>query len=127
MQKREMKAALAPQSASAYSQADEVTGATRILLISGQLGTEAVETAPPTAVEQARLQISRKSRPAALLVRRRWRIVAPPAPLSSPALPTRLGKSRSRNRRRLIVSCSSATRKLMPNWPLRQSVNRYYR
>lgn len=55
MQKREINAELAPQPASAYSQAVEVTGGARILFISGQLGTEADGTAPPGMAEQARL------------------------------------------------------------------------
>ena len=55
MQKRDINAELAPQPASAYSQAVEVTGGARILSISGQLGTEADGTTPPGMAEQARL------------------------------------------------------------------------
>lgn len=40
MQKRDINATLAPKPASAYSQAIEVTGCTRILFISGQVGTD---------------------------------------------------------------------------------------
>lgn len=39
----------------AYSQAVEVTGASRILFISGQLGIEADGSTPPSMAEQARL------------------------------------------------------------------------
>jgi enamine deaminase RidA (YjgF/YER057c/UK114 family) len=46
MQKRDINADLAPQPAGAYSQAVEVSGATRVLHISGQVGIMA---------EQARL------------------------------------------------------------------------
>ena len=45
MQKCNINAEHAPQPASAYSQAVEVTGDARILFISGQLGTEATERA----------------------------------------------------------------------------------
>jgi enamine deaminase RidA (YjgF/YER057c/UK114 family) len=38
MQKRDINATLAPKPASAYSQAIEVTGCTRILFIGGQVG-----------------------------------------------------------------------------------------
>lgn len=55
MQKRDINAELAPQPASAYSQAVEVTVATRILFISGQLGIEADGTTPSSMAEQARL------------------------------------------------------------------------
>lgn len=55
MQERDINAELAPQPASAYSQAVEVTGGERILFISGQLGTEADGTTPPGMAEQARL------------------------------------------------------------------------
>ena len=55
MQIRTINAEAAPQPASAYSQAIEVSGATRTLFISGQLGTEPDGTTPPTIEEQARL------------------------------------------------------------------------
>jgi 2-iminobutanoate/2-iminopropanoate deaminase len=55
MQKCEINAELAPQPASAYSQAVEVTGGTRILFISGHLGTEADGTTPSGMAEQAHL------------------------------------------------------------------------
>lgn len=55
MQKRDINATLAPKPASAYSQAIEVTGCTRILFISGQVGTEADGTTPSSMAEQARL------------------------------------------------------------------------
>jgi enamine deaminase RidA (YjgF/YER057c/UK114 family) len=55
MQKREINAKLAPQPASAYSQAVEVTGGVRILYISGQLGMDTDGTTPSTMAEQARL------------------------------------------------------------------------
>jgi 2-iminobutanoate/2-iminopropanoate deaminase len=55
MEKRDINAALAPQPASAYSQAIEVTGGTRILFISGQIGTEPAGTTPSRTAEQARL------------------------------------------------------------------------
>jgi 2-iminobutanoate/2-iminopropanoate deaminase len=55
MQKREINARLAPQPASAYSQAVEVTGGIRILYVSGQLGMDTDGTTPSTMAEQARL------------------------------------------------------------------------
>ena len=55
MQKREINAKLAPQPASAYSQAVVVTGGTRILYISGQLGMDTDGTTPSIMAEQARL------------------------------------------------------------------------
>ena len=55
MQKREINAKPAPQPASAYSQAVEVTGSLRVLYISGQLGMEMDGKTPPTMAEQARL------------------------------------------------------------------------
>jgi len=55
MHTRELNSNLAPQPASSYSQAVEVTGATRILHVSGQIGTEIDGTAPPSMTEQARL------------------------------------------------------------------------
>jgi 2-iminobutanoate/2-iminopropanoate deaminase len=50
-----INAGLAPPPASAYSQAVEVSGATRTLFISGQLGTEIDGTTPPSIEEQATL------------------------------------------------------------------------
>ena len=55
MQTRFLNAASAPLPASAYNQAVEVSGTTRLLFISGQLGTEPDGTTPPTMEEQARL------------------------------------------------------------------------
>ena len=55
MQRRDINAGLAPQPAAAYSQAVEVSGGTRILFISGQLGTEADGTTPSSMAEQAQL------------------------------------------------------------------------
>ena len=55
MQIRTINAELAPQPASAYSQAVEVSGATRTLFISGQLGTEFDGATPSSVEEQARL------------------------------------------------------------------------
>lgn len=55
MQKREINAKLAPQPASAYSQAVEVASGLRILYISGQLGIDTDGTTPSTMAEQARL------------------------------------------------------------------------
>jgi len=55
MQKREINAKLAPQPASAYCQAVEVTGSVRILYISGQLGMDTDGTTPSTMAGQARL------------------------------------------------------------------------
>ncbi len=52
---RLINAELAPQPAGAYSQAVETSGATRILFISGQLGTEPDGTVPDGIEEQARL------------------------------------------------------------------------
>ena len=47
MQIRTINAEAAPQPVSAYSQAVEVSGATRTLFVSGQLGTEPDTTTPP--------------------------------------------------------------------------------
>ena len=55
MQKRDMNAEHAPPPASPYSQAVEVTGASRILFISGQIGAEPDGTTPPSTAAQARL------------------------------------------------------------------------
>ncbi len=55
MQTRLVNAELAPSPASAYSQAVEVSGATRLLFISGQLGIEPNGTVPPTMEGQAHL------------------------------------------------------------------------
>lgn len=55
MQKREINAAAAPPPAAAYSQAVEVSGGTRMLFLSGQLGIAADGTTPATMEEQARL------------------------------------------------------------------------
>lgn len=55
MQILTINAQLAPPPASAYSQAVEVSGATRTLFISGQLGMEIDGSTPPGIEEQARL------------------------------------------------------------------------
>ena len=55
MEKRDINAEQAPKPASPYSQAVEVTGASRILVISGQVGAEPDGTVPSDVAEQARL------------------------------------------------------------------------
>ena len=55
MQVRAINAESAPQPAAAYSQAFEVSGASRLLFISGQLGTEADGAVPAGIEEQSRL------------------------------------------------------------------------
>ena len=55
MQKREINAEDATPPMAAYSQAVEVSGGTRMLFISGQLGTEVDGTTPSTMEEQSRL------------------------------------------------------------------------
>ena len=55
MQIRAINAPNAPAPAGAYSQAIEVTGATRTLYISGQVGAALDGTIPPDATAQARL------------------------------------------------------------------------
>jgi 2-iminobutanoate/2-iminopropanoate deaminase len=55
MQKREIDAPDAPMPASPYSQAVEVSGATRTLYISGQVGSEPDGTTPDYVASQARL------------------------------------------------------------------------
>ena len=50
-----LNAAEAPQPAAAYSQAVEVAGATRMLLLSGQLGVQPDGSAPATMADQATL------------------------------------------------------------------------
>jgi 2-iminobutanoate/2-iminopropanoate deaminase len=55
MQKRDIDAPDAPMPASPYSQAVEVTGATRTLYISGQVGSEPDGTTPENVASQARL------------------------------------------------------------------------
>lgn len=55
MKTRAINAELAPPPAAAYSQAIEVSGASRTLFLSGQLGTEPDGTSPPGIEEQARL------------------------------------------------------------------------
>lgn len=55
MQKRDIDAPDAPMPASPYSQAVEVTGATRTLYISGQVGSEPDGTTPANVASQARL------------------------------------------------------------------------
>ena len=50
---RHINASSAPEPLAAYSQAVEVTGATRTLYISGQLGIAADGTFPPGIAEQA--------------------------------------------------------------------------
>lgn len=55
MNQRYINSTDAPKPASAYSQAVEVTGATRFLFISGQLGIDSQGIAPPGMAEQARI------------------------------------------------------------------------
>lgn len=55
MQIRIINAELAPRSAGDYSQAVEVSGATRTLFLSGLLGTEPDGITPPGIDEQAQL------------------------------------------------------------------------
>ena len=55
MRTRFFNAASAPQPQAAYSQAVEVTAATRTLYLSGQLGINADGSFPPGAAEQAEL------------------------------------------------------------------------
>lgn len=55
MQKRNIDAPDAPMPASPYSQAVEVTGATRTLYVSGQVGSEPDGTTPENVASQARL------------------------------------------------------------------------
>jgi enamine deaminase RidA (YjgF/YER057c/UK114 family) len=55
MQRRDINAPDAPKPAGAYSQAVEVTGATRTLYISGQVGAEIDGTVPADVLAQARL------------------------------------------------------------------------
>jgi 2-iminobutanoate/2-iminopropanoate deaminase len=55
VQKRDINSELASKPASTYSQAIEVTGASRFLFISGQVGSEVDGTIPPGMEEQARL------------------------------------------------------------------------
>lgn len=55
MNRRDINAPDAPMPANAYSQAVEVSGATRILYISGQVGVAADGTIPPDMAGQARL------------------------------------------------------------------------
>lgn len=55
MQQRYVNAESAPQPVSAYSQAVEVAAGTRMLFISGQVGTEADGSSPSSMEDQARL------------------------------------------------------------------------
>ena len=55
MRRRDINSQTAPQPAAAYSQAVEVTGGTRMLFISGQLGIDTDGTIPDGMAEQARL------------------------------------------------------------------------
>jgi 2-iminobutanoate/2-iminopropanoate deaminase len=55
MQRRDLNASDAPQPVAAYTQAIEVTGATRTLYISGQIGQRMDGTIPADIVEQSRL------------------------------------------------------------------------
>jgi 2-iminobutanoate/2-iminopropanoate deaminase len=52
---RKINAEIAPPAVNAYSQAIEVSGTTRVLYISGQLGIHADGTVPPDMEEQARV------------------------------------------------------------------------
>ena len=55
MQRRDINARNAPEPAGAYSQAVEVTGGTRTLWISGQVGVAIDGTVPADALAQAKL------------------------------------------------------------------------
>ena len=55
MQRRAINAPNAPAPAGAYSQAVEVTGGTRTLWISGQVGAAIDGTVPPDALAQSKL------------------------------------------------------------------------
>ena len=55
MQVHTISAESAPQPAAAYSQAIEVSGAPRLLFVSGQLGIEPDGTAPPSIEGQSQL------------------------------------------------------------------------
>jgi 2-iminobutanoate/2-iminopropanoate deaminase len=55
MQRRDLNANNAPPPVAAYTQAIEVTGATRTLYISGQVGQRMDGTTPDDIVEQSRL------------------------------------------------------------------------
>jgi 2-iminobutanoate/2-iminopropanoate deaminase len=55
MQRRDLNASDAPQPVAAYTQAIEVTGATRTLYISGQVGQRMDGAIPADIVEQSRL------------------------------------------------------------------------
>jgi 2-iminobutanoate/2-iminopropanoate deaminase len=69
MQRRDLNAPDAPLPISAYTQAIEVSGATRTLYISGQVGQRVDGTIPDDIVEQSRLAwqkiLKRSSRPPA--------------------------------------------------------------
>ena len=55
MQRRDLNAPSAPQPAAPYSQAVEVTGATRTLYISGQVGSDASNNVPDDITAQCKL------------------------------------------------------------------------
>ena len=55
MQRRDHNAPDAPAPAGTYTQAVEITGATRTLFISGQVGSDAKGNVPDDAAAQARL------------------------------------------------------------------------
>ena len=55
MEIRAVNAPDAPAAAAAYSQAVEVSGATRTLYVSGQIGVDAAGATPADAIEQNRL------------------------------------------------------------------------
>lgn len=54
MQRRDINSPNAPMPAGAYTQAIEITGATRTLYLSGQVGTAPDGTTPDDVTEQAR-------------------------------------------------------------------------
>ena len=54
MERREINAASAPQPASTYSQAVEVSDATQVLFVSGQVGAEVDGRTPGDVAAQAR-------------------------------------------------------------------------
>ena len=55
MQKRDINSEIASKPSAAYSQAVEVSGATRMLFVSGQLGIDSDGTVPSSVTEQARI------------------------------------------------------------------------
>jgi enamine deaminase RidA (YjgF/YER057c/UK114 family) len=119
MQRRDLNAPNAPLPVAAYTQAIEVSGATRTLYISGQVGQRVDGTIPDDIVEQSRLAwqnleaqlkaagmtldnlvkittILPISPPPAKGAARCWAIASRRAHSSSVGSPTRRGRSKSR-------------------------------